>query len=172
MKFKLTTDGVNGTHLQGTINATYARLVEVFGEPNCNGDAYKVQKEWIIKFEDGTIATIYDWKEGDNHYTNVTDWHIGGFSDIVVTLVNAALEGDSEPDDGEPRYTEDQIADAAEKACFYVTPGGLWLRMEYCSNDEGYFMAIDEDSGEEYRFDYVDLVYEEPEFHKLEKMAI
>lgn len=182
MKFKLTTDGIGGTWLQGCIEETYDRLVEVFGEPNCEGDEYKVQKEWVIKFADGTIATIYDYKEGDcyngpgqgTHYTKVTDWHIGGRDQRAVTLVQEALNGQHETGEveGMPRYTEDQIADAAEKACFYVTPDGLWLRMQYTSTDEGYFAAIDEDSGEEYRFDFVDLVYDEPEFHKLVKMTI
>lgn len=75
-------------------------------------------------------------------------------------------------DKGMPLYTVDQIAKTAEQACFYVTPGGQWLRMCYCEMDEGHFMAQDEDSGEEYRFDFADLVYETPEFHELVKMDI
>lgn len=73
---------------------------------------------------------------------------------------------------GMPLFTEDQIANTAEQACFYVTPSGVWLRMDFCDMDEGYFQAHDEDSGEEYRIDFVDLVYETPEFHKLVQMEV
>ena len=27
---------------------------------------------------------------------------------------------------------DDQIADMAERACFYVDPSGKWLRMDFC----------------------------------------
>ena len=183
MKFKLTDEFPNGSCLQGYIDESYDRLVEVFGEPNSDGDEYKVQKEWVIEFADGTIATIYDYKEGDayngegqgKHYTQVTDWHVGGRNQRAVMLVSEALDGMHEAGDigsGSPRYTEDEIATAAESACFYVTPDGLWLRVDYCNNDEGYFQAHDENSGEEYNFYYNELVYETPEFHKLVKVTI
>lgn len=182
MNFTLTNKFPAGSCLQGRIEETYARLVEVFGEPNCDGDEYKVQKEWVIEFDDGTIATIYDYKEGDayngegqgTHYTRVTDWHIGGRNQRAVLLVNEALAGvhtAGVPDD-EPMYTEDQIARLAQRACFYVTTEGEWLRMQYTDLDEGYFMAMDEVTNVEYRFDFVDLVYGEPEFHELTKMTI
>ena len=72
------------------------------------------------------------------------------------------------------KYTIDQIADAAERACFYVTPAGQWLRMCYCEMDEGYFMAQDEDSGEEYKFVFEELLEdgEDPEFHHLTRTKI
>ena len=89
----------NGSHLQGHIIVDFATLVNVFGDPSCNGDEYKVQKEWCLEFEDGVIATIYDWKEGDayngagegTHYTKVTDWHIGGFDIHAVWAVQDAI---------------------------------------------------------------------------------
>lgn len=98
MKFKLT-DNFESSSLQGYIETSYADLVACFGEPNCNGDDYKVQKEWMIKFSGGVYATIYDWKEGDNycgegqgtHYTDVTDWHIGGSSSSAVAYVKATM---------------------------------------------------------------------------------
>ena len=70
--------------------------------------------------------------------------------------------------------TEDQIADAAEVACFYVTPTGLWLRMQYCDMDEGTFCALDEESGEEYSFSFAEMVEEQetPEFHELTKVEL
>jgi len=69
--------------------------------------------------------------------------------------------------------TVDQIADAAEQACFYVTPAGLWLRMDFCDMDAGCFQAHDEDSGEEYRFEFEEIKLEgKEEFHKLVKMEV
>ena len=53
----------------------------------------KVTIEWVLKFEDGTIATIYDWKgygyqpTGDEMY----EWHIGGRSNEAMYLVKEAL---------------------------------------------------------------------------------
>lgn len=78
---------VVGTHLQGTINTSYNRLVEVFGEPTgFASDDGKVQAEWAIKFNDGTLATVYDWKEDKSMY-DVREWHIGGYSDAAVMNV-------------------------------------------------------------------------------------
>ena len=70
------------------------------------------------------------------------------------------------------KYTVDQIADAAEGACFYVMPDGLWLRMQYCNMDEGSFNAADEDSGEDYSFNFEDLVDEDVHFEHLTKTII
>ncbi len=79
----------SGTHLQGYIDITYAELKAKFGKPH-NSDGYKVDAEWDIEFADGTVATIYNWKNGKNYNgknglgkTKITDWHIGG-NDIKV----------------------------------------------------------------------------------------
>ena len=92
------TNEVGGTHYQGEIDVSYDKLVETFGEPT-DGDDYKTQKEWVIKFYDGTIATIYDWKwgyeyngEDGTHYTNVPTWNIGGFSKQALFNVMDALK--------------------------------------------------------------------------------
>lgn len=68
-----------GTHLLDTITTTYDRIVEVFGDPTIGPDADgdKTTCEWHIKFADGTIATIYDWKLRDTNYGDY-GWHIGG----------------------------------------------------------------------------------------------
>ena len=78
---------VVGTCLQGTIKTSYNRLVETFGEPiRFAGENEKVQAEWAIKFTDGTLATIYDWKEDKSIY-EVREWHIGGHSEAAVMNV-------------------------------------------------------------------------------------
>lgn len=86
-------DGPSGTWLQGKIVCTYADLLRVFGPPRGgpdyrNGD--KVTCEWNIKFEDGTVATIYDWRESQTPKA-LYDWHIGGFSERSTELVLKAI---------------------------------------------------------------------------------
>lgn len=95
---KASWEKVSGTHLQGYIYEDYDRLVEAFGEPS-EGDGYKVDAEWIIEFDDGTVATIYNWKNGRNYCGGdgldveaITDWHIGGRSKRAVELVQAVLD--------------------------------------------------------------------------------
>jgi hypothetical protein len=90
----------NMTCLQGYIVASYDRLVELFGEPT-EGDGYKVDAEWLVEFEDGTVATIYNWKNGINYcgfdegypVEVITDWHVGGHAFQAVRLVDDALAG-------------------------------------------------------------------------------
>lgn len=66
------------------------------------------------------------------------------------------------------KYTEDQIADAAERACFYVTPDGKTLRILFCDMDAGEFQCLDEDTGNEYCVRFSDLVDDEdPQFLEL-----
>ncbi len=87
---KFTKDGnINGTSLQGYLPAYLHQLIEVFGEPDAGGD--KTTAEWTLTFEDGTVATIYDWKEYDTP-TGLYRWHIGGRSPAAVWAVIDAFE--------------------------------------------------------------------------------
>ena len=79
----------NGTHLQGNVYATYDQLVARFGQPTGGGD--KTTVEWVLVFEDGTVATIYDWKEYETPMY-AYDWHIGGKNKTSVTRVTQALK--------------------------------------------------------------------------------
>ena len=90
MKFTSTdwTD-TNGTSLQGYIPATYDQLVERFGQPEGGGD--KTTVEWCLKFADGTVATIYDWKV-DETPMSMYNWHIGGKNKTAVARVTHALK--------------------------------------------------------------------------------
>jgi hypothetical protein len=86
---KFTTDAdANMTSLQGYMPARYEELVAVFGEPTDSGD--KTTAEWALKFEDGTIATIYDWKEYSTPMYEY-NWHIGGKSKQAVARVQQAF---------------------------------------------------------------------------------
>jgi len=67
---------------------------------------------------------------------------------------------------------EDLIANLAERACFYVTPEGQWLRMDYCDMEDGNFQCHDEESGEEYNVLFADVAFEGREaFWELSRMA-
>ena len=87
----------SGSCRQGVIETTYQELVAKFGEPNLEGDGgYKVSFEWSIQFNDGTYATIYDWKLEESERESVRngrlyDFHIGGFNPSAVTEVRKAM---------------------------------------------------------------------------------
>jgi len=92
LKFEHNPSGF-GTSLQGYVKASYDQLVEVFGDPTyseTSGDD-KVDFEWILKFSDGTDATIYNWKDYDGGLTARSnpeyEWHIGGHNAIAVSNV-------------------------------------------------------------------------------------
>lgn len=86
---------INGTGLQGYINAYYSQLVDVFGEPNFgpnDNSMDKVTCQWILTFENGTVATIYDWKEMDTPFSEYR-WHIGGRSLDAISKVLEVFHG-------------------------------------------------------------------------------
>ena len=108
----------DGTSLQGKIAAPYAKLVAVFGLPDV-GDEYKTDAEWVIKFEDGTIATIYNWKNGKNYLgdegeevTSMDRWHVGGISqDAVANVVNELTLADFSDSETEKSMQEEFLED-------------------------------------------------------------
>lgn len=79
---------MNGTSLQGYVSASYASLVEAFGEPS-EADGYKVSSEWSFEDPDTKeVFSLYDYKETalyDDDLPSVErfrerelfDWHIG-----------------------------------------------------------------------------------------------
>jgi hypothetical protein len=102
---KFTRDGdINGTSFKGHVMATYSQLVALLGEPG-ESDGYKVSGEWVLKFEDDKVATIYDWKSTalyDGELPSVEDfrkwadekpidWHVGGHDSCVVDRVREII---------------------------------------------------------------------------------
>ena len=61
---------VNGTSHQGAISETFENLLKVFGTPMGASDDGKVDVEWNIMFNDGVVATIYNWKNSVCKYGN------------------------------------------------------------------------------------------------------
>jgi len=106
---------VSGTSNQGDINVTYTKLVRTFGEPTIKAGpediGAKEAVEWHIQFPDGTLATIYDYKESPlyeaeepisqakltTYLRRNRDWSIGGSSKHAATLVRKALDGQPLP---------------------------------------------------------------------------
>jgi len=84
----------NGTCLQGYVQSTFDEIVEIFGKPNYGPQDYSFEKvtcEWVVQFEDGTIATIYDWKMCETPYGKYY-WHIGGFNHRAIELIEKTVE--------------------------------------------------------------------------------
>ena len=84
--------------LQGYVDVEYKTLCKVFGKEHSKGDEYKVDAEWMLKFSDGTYATIYNYKDGKNYNgksglakSKITDWHVGGSSELAVKRVQDAI---------------------------------------------------------------------------------
>ena len=86
-------ENVEGTSLQGYIKASYEQLLAAFGPPNPRlTDNYKTDVEWAFEFADGTIATLYNWKNGKNYLrgeglelNDIYEWNVGGKTEKAVS---------------------------------------------------------------------------------------
>jgi len=91
------TEETSGTWLQGSVLTTRAKLTNAFGEPTQYENEFdgKITIEWGIRFEDGAIATIYDWKRyelGTPAEDELITYNIGGVDLGAVRNVNDALK--------------------------------------------------------------------------------
>ena len=73
----------------GLVGATYDDLVAAFGEP-LESEDIGINFEWCIKFNDGTVATVYDYNMVAPCY-DAMDWHVGGKVGHAATLVASAI---------------------------------------------------------------------------------
>tara|TARA_R110001592_G_scaffold71364_5_gene218227 strand:- start:153 stop:2051 length:1899 start_codon:yes stop_codon:yes gene_type:complete len=92
--FKTGNFNVMGTSRQGELDGYYKNEIEeVFGPPSWDqGSADdKVQVEWVIKFPDGTIATIYDYKQYNVDPEDIDYWSIGGRGPLAEYYVKKAM---------------------------------------------------------------------------------
>ena len=83
-----------GTSLRGYITASREDLTKVFGAPVDYPLDDKVTTEWTIQFDNGEVATIYDWKryeKGRPEFNELFEWNIGGSSFDVVSLIKDAI---------------------------------------------------------------------------------
>jgi hypothetical protein len=88
--FKLGGDAV-GTSLMGYIETTFNNIEDVFGAPERGVE--KTSAIWTMTFDDGEVATIYDYNATDTDYGK-RKWHIGGFSPEMVDRVKGWLKID------------------------------------------------------------------------------
>lgn len=80
-----------GTGYQGTVKATYDALRHAFGDPHMVGSPDgKTNAEWCWFFDEGVVATVYDYKES-RPPQDVTIWHVGGTSPRAVGLIEERL---------------------------------------------------------------------------------
>ena len=78
---------ISGTCFADSMLASYKDIFDKLGPPCDSFDNYKSDAEWILEFEDGTVATIYNWKNGKNYLGDdglevdqITEWNVGGHS--------------------------------------------------------------------------------------------
>lgn len=107
----------NGTSFQGYVQVSYDQLVRTLGQPNGATQDGKVQAQWILKFEDGQVATIYDYKS-EEQKEDIIVWHIGGKSKGVVIPVNQIF---SFSEGGEHERIEVPKGPQEEKVNQYIT---------------------------------------------------
>ena len=96
------TDNVGGTFLQGYITIPYNSICNKLGEPS-KADEYKSDCEWAVEFDNGTVATLYNWKNGINYLgreygipkEEITNWNIGGNTKDAVTQLENILKGEN-----------------------------------------------------------------------------
>ena len=77
---------INGTSLRGYLEVSYKDLVRKLGRPSNHFDDYKSDAQWLVRWDDGDKATIYNWKNGKNYCgseglntEDITRWNVGGF---------------------------------------------------------------------------------------------
>ena len=91
---KFTNDAnVNMTSYKGSLTTTYGQLIQVFGKPDKGPDDLNLDKitcEWALEFEDGVVATLYDWKTNRTPMAQY-EWHIGGRSSEAVDRILEAF---------------------------------------------------------------------------------
>lgn len=91
---KFRTGAQEGGSLQGYIDIPYKELEKVLGEPD-EEDGDKTLAEWGIRFEDGTYACIYDWKNYGQRKENIRNWHIGGKDEKSVQAIRKLFSNHS-----------------------------------------------------------------------------
>jgi len=81
---KQTNKSADGTSFHDTTFTTsVANLRKILGEPQSeqNDGEDKVNFDWNMETEDGTVFTVYDWKEyRPLEEDEEVEWHVGGHS--------------------------------------------------------------------------------------------
>lgn len=80
---------VEGTWYQGEIRGfSVDDLVRAFGKPL--GPMDKSRFNWDVQMKDGTVFTVYDWKESGPDQS-IRVWNVGGKDPEVVALAESIV---------------------------------------------------------------------------------
>ena len=79
-----------GTSRLGTVNATYAQLVELHGEPTFKDPHEKSKAEWNVMDDEGGKIAIWDYKD-DRPLDCINDWSLWFGSKAAETNFRNAL---------------------------------------------------------------------------------
>ena len=93
---------VRNTSAKGSVVTNFDLLVECFGMPQIGPcleedldarreDYEKITCEWMLKFSDGSVATIYDYKMKDTPEEDY-EWHIGGEDYDCVQIIQTIID--------------------------------------------------------------------------------
>lgn len=74
------------------VKATFAQLLELFGEPEKIDDPDHSRVNWPIEFSDGEVLFVYDWNE-DVRVEDVTEWNVAGFNFNATSRIFDILNG-------------------------------------------------------------------------------
>ena len=84
----------SGTSYQGSVMTSLTSLKNILGAPSvtyADIDS-KTRNEYLIEFDDGLVATIYDYKEYRAYDDDeIIEFHIGGFNALPVTRIQILL---------------------------------------------------------------------------------
>ena len=83
--------------LRGHLDADYNTICKFFGQP-LDSDGYKIDAEWHVRFADGGIAVIYNYKNGKAYLgesgpdvSEIEVWNIDGNSKEATSRVKNLL---------------------------------------------------------------------------------
>lgn len=82
-----------GTGLRGSLEVSYADLIEILGPPHYKGDDNQLDVGWAYEYNE-TVFTIYSHTgvlDEEGHVKDITGWHVGGHSHDVIDIVHALL---------------------------------------------------------------------------------
>lgn len=97
---------LTGTSKLGYVLASVDALRAAFGRERGAGD--NTRFEWLVRFEDGVVATLYDWGATDDRdrRTDVEfTWHVGGGDVRALRHVQDVLETMRAASDAQPLTT-------------------------------------------------------------------
>lgn len=93
------TDQLTGSSVIGYLECTYARLVDLFGEPLA-GDKQYSDAQWHVMLENGHPVGIANYKDGEAYLGDdgkqpnaITNWRVIGHYEDDTKVVSELVEG-------------------------------------------------------------------------------